>query len=629
MAIFSLNEVRTEQIKNIADDNFESWPENALYGYLAGGYTPTVVNTIERLEFSNETLSLPGNNLPTARRDPGALITSSYGYYCGGYPNVATVARIDFSSETCSAPGNDLPQGRGMTGAVSTNYYGYIACGRYVSQVNHVSRMDFFTEVFTDSGEMPVARAGLDSVQTSSYGYFGGGGSNPPGVAHNTVDRIDFSNETKSAPGQNLPVGRAYIGATSNDNYGYFAGGQSATAYVTTIDRIDLSNETTSAPGNNLSEARGFTAGVSSKLYGYIVGGHNGPVPTEQAVPTIDRIDFTNETVSSNLNLLQGKCCVGALFGGASYRPKGSRTYGYFGGGMIPDQNPTSAIVSRIDFSNETVTLPGNNLPGQGRASMGTVSSSSYGYFGGGINYPPSTNINNTVERIDFSNETLTLPGNELSQSRYNVGSVSSNFYGYFGGGIGPSFVADRVDRLDFSNETTSAPGNELPDGYGYGTVSSSSYGYFAGGSDPPGSNIPTPTSINRIDFSNDSILYSLNPSSIPGSLSIGRYDLADGQIQTNSYGYFGGGRSPSYVDRIDRLDFSNEIVSQPGNELTEARGLFAAVSSESYGYFGGGYKTPSAYVATVDRIDFSNETTSAPGNNLPEAIDYVSGLSN
>ena len=68
MAIFSLNEVRTEQIKNIANDNFESWPESATYGYFGGGDNapgfPGGVNTVDRLDFSNETFSAPGNNLP-------------------------------------------------------------------------------------------------------------------------------------------------------------------------------------------------------------------------------------------------------------------------------------------------------------------------------------------------------------------------------------------------------------------------------------------------------------------------------------------------------------------------------------------------------------------------------------
>ena len=81
----------------------------------------------------------------------------------------------------------------------------------------------------------------------------------------------------------------------------------------------------------------------------------------------------------------------------------------------------------------------------------------------------------------------------------------------------------------------------------------------------------------------------------------------------------FGGGNfTPPYVTTVDRIDFSNETTSAPGNNLPQARSRFSSNSSSSYGYFGGG-NAPS-YVTTVDRIDFSNETTSAPGNNLPQA---------
>ena len=67
MAIFSLKEVRTEQIKNINDNNFESWPESATYGYFGGGRSPSPVATIDRIDFSNETTSAPGYNLTQDR----------------------------------------------------------------------------------------------------------------------------------------------------------------------------------------------------------------------------------------------------------------------------------------------------------------------------------------------------------------------------------------------------------------------------------------------------------------------------------------------------------------------------------------------------------------------------------
>jgi len=121
MPIFSLNEVRTEQVKNIANDNFESWPESATYGYFGGGYAPPRVATIDRLDFSNETTSAPGNNLSQVRFGLVAVSNNSYGYFGGGFAPgyVCTIDRLDFSNETTSAPGNGLPQARSSLAAVS------------------------------------------------------------------------------------------------------------------------------------------------------------------------------------------------------------------------------------------------------------------------------------------------------------------------------------------------------------------------------------------------------------------------------------------------------------------------------------------------------------------------------
>ena len=97
---------------------------------------------------------------------------------------------------------------------------------------------------------------------------------------------------------------------------------------------------------------------------------------------------------------------------------------------------------------------------------------------------------------------------------------------------------------------------------------------------------------------------------------------------ELSEFGYFGGGSTPSApgsTSTIDRLDFSNETVSLPGNDLTQKRTMLAAVSNSNYGYFGGG-QIPST-TSTIDRLDFSNETVSAPGTyQLTEARDGLAG---
>ena len=178
MAIFSLNEVRTEQIKNIANDNFESWPESATYGYFGGGAAPGSPgnrSTIDRIDFFNETLSLPGNNLPQARRQLAATSSSSYGYFGGGqgipeFPGrVCTIERLDFSNETTSVPGNNLPQARRDLAAVSSNLYGYFG-GGFASGPGRVStlyRVYFSYETLSLlANTFPPARRHLAAVQT-------------------------------------------------------------------------------------------------------------------------------------------------------------------------------------------------------------------------------------------------------------------------------------------------------------------------------------------------------------------------------------------------------------------------------------------------------------------------------
>ena len=291
-----------------------------------------------------------------------------------------------------------------------------------------------------------------------------------------------------------------------------------------------------------------------------------------------------------------------------------SPSYGYFGGGRVP---PEVITITRFDFTSETTSdLSSAALPFFTR-ELSATSSTSYGYFGGGYTPGFPGSIINTITRLDFSNETVSNPGNNLPTARSRAATTQSNSYGYFGGGSAPPYTCT-IARLDFSNENISLPGNNLPQAIGSlaglsGGQSifrgSKTYGYFAGGS-------PAVNTITRLEFSNETV-------SNPGkNLPTGRSSLA--ATSSSSYGYFGGGFTPSYINTISRLDFSNETVSDPGKNLPTARSALAATSSSSYGYFGGGESPnptpPPTFIRlnTISRLDFSNETVSNPGKNLP-----------
>ena len=65
--VFGLSSVYDKQVANVDNKNFASWPEGATYGYFGGGGPFPYLNSITRLDFSSETISLPGKNLPSSK----------------------------------------------------------------------------------------------------------------------------------------------------------------------------------------------------------------------------------------------------------------------------------------------------------------------------------------------------------------------------------------------------------------------------------------------------------------------------------------------------------------------------------------------------------------------------------
>lgn len=624
MPVFSLEEARALQVKNISQNNFKYWSESAVYGYFGGGQqAPGFICTITRLEFSSETLSNPGKNLPTSLGFQSGVASGLYGYFGGGYftpvaTSYNTISRLDFSNEIMSLPGKNLPGTLWGSASVSSGSYGYFGGGVTGSATSNIRRLDFSSESISLPGKnLSQARYFLAATSSPSYGYFGGGFV-PPGVI--TITRFDFTSETTSdLSSASLPFFTSELSAVSSASYGYFGGGYIPGApgtIINTITRLDFSNETKSDQGNNLPIARSRPATVSNSSYGYF-GGGRVPVPTGSYLCTITRINFTTETISDpgrNFPLITAS--IGSFSGGQSIN-RGSKTYGYMIGGYGPGYLST---VSRLDFSTENITNPGKNYPtGIGNFS-GAISNNSYGYFGGGYTSPANIRIC-TITRLDFSNETLNNPGKNLPTINSTCGGVSSNNYGYFGGGFISTNRLCTITRLDFSTENVSNITSTL---LGFSiesmaTVMNNSYGYFGGGlTVEPFTSV---SNITRLDFSNET-------TNAPATkLPVNNFELA--ALSSNSYGYFGGGLNPpggTATNTITRLDFSNDTLSPPGKNLPTAIYRQSTVSSNFYGYFIGGWFP---VVNTVSRIDFSNETVSLPGKNNLTPISRSAAFSN
>ena len=457
----------------------------------------------------------------------------------------------------------------------------------------------------------------LHTDTIANYGWFGGGslGTSPVTVSA-TVDRIDFSNDLASAsPRGPLSLARHGLSATGNSNYGWFGGGYypapllADPPYLSTVDRIDFSNDSSTVLVRSpLSLARVYSAATGNSNYGWFGGGTYYPYGDIATIPftsSVDRIDFSNDASTASP---RGSLSL-ARYGLAA---TGNSNYGWFGGGF-PGPGPLSTV-DRIDFSNDLATASPRGSLSLARESLAATGNSNYGWFGGG------GLGSSTVDRIDFSNDSSTAsPRGPLSLARGSLAGTGNSNYGWFGGGYTPS-VSATVNRIDFSNDSsTASPRGSLSLARAtFGATSgvlnirrqkAGNYGWFGGGY-APGTPSNSRSTVDRIDFSNDS-----STASPRGSLNAARYSLA--ATGNSNYGWFGGGMIYPYIfySTVDRIDFSNDLASaSPRGPLFSTKIYSAATGNSNYGWFGGGYPTisPGVNVSRVDRIDFSNDSARA-----------------
>ena len=340
---------------------------------------------------------------------------------------------------------------------------------------------------------MTAARYRFSATGNSNYGWFGGGSTTlAPVTLTSIVDRIDFFNDIlTSSPRGPLANALQSTSATGNSNYGWFFGG-GATG-VSTIQRIDFSNDSATASARGpLSSVRTSTAATGNSNYGWI-GGSVTTGPT--ALSIVSRIDFSNDLPVA---LVRGSLSL------ARYRfsATGNSNYGWFGGGT-PSLIST---VDRINFSNDLIAASPRGPLSLGKSDLASTSgqakssstrlqkSGSYGWFAGGFT---SVQVG-TVDRIDFSNDSITAtPRTSLSATRHAAASAGNSNYGWFGG-AGPAGDT-RVDRINFSNDSaTASPRGPLSLSRGYlAATGNSNYGWFGGGV----SGAPVYSRVDRIIF--------------------------------------------------------------------------------------------------------------------------------
>lgn len=630
MPVFSLSEVRTNQIKNYENTFEEQVVSN--YGYIVAGNTGSNSSKISRLDLVTET-------------------------------NIDTNQNITFSgSFGCNTPG--------------TSDYGFMFCGANPSgpgSVTTIHRISYTNETVTTSPAQTSFPLYLFSVgQNSQYAWNIAGYRDPPGGTC-LVDRLDFSTESMAASTP-FPSGRLYHYGFNSPSHHYFTGGEySLPTRSTTSDvsRLQFSNETfdTLSANNATSSQSGGSFADSSAGFGYYYGGY---APTGIA-DSLTKFDFSTDNAITETSMTVG------VYGTASAE---SEFFGYSIGGLSSPYPTTTSNVQRYNFSEDTwsfaQSLPtirfasfGQSLIGGSKITRGTPEYTnwkeyaSYGYFGGGYGYTGGSYGSKTdFDRLDLTTETTSMLSAVAKNARRSTSSVTNGSKAFISGeDSGADILYSESDTISF-NGVRGTVGNTARNANNFQNYNGT-YGYINGG-EPT-----TLTQTTKYDFATDAATniapyyriiddtstaanlrsygyivggYTFPPVSLSKLDVIGRYEYdtetsseltsrasfrsgasAQATNVSSELGYrFGGqGVSNNTISSLERLDYSSDATSSIiGNALNFCnRGMVA--QDGSYGWIRGGANpsvpgTPGIMLCTIQRIDFASETLSNPGQPSP-----------
>ena len=252
-------------------------------GYNTGGYrqSSSYTSIIEKITFSSDALSVLGSRLTVENLNLHATFANSgtAGYTAGGMnsidgePVVSTLNKLTFSNDTNSSIGatfydSDTAQGIGQwSGFANSGTAGYAGGGYNNNYRSRIFKLTFsndtssiLTNRLSQSKEGPISAA-----NSGTAGYFAGGYVTGGIAATNVVEKITFSNDSRSVLGSTISTKYRGAGFAKSGTAAYFAGGISGgSTSLNSVNKLTFSNDTTSNAANTLTQGRAMPAAFAN-----------------------------------------------------------------------------------------------------------------------------------------------------------------------------------------------------------------------------------------------------------------------------------------------------------------------------------------------------------------------------
>jgi uncharacterized protein (DUF2345 family) len=401
---------------------------SSTFGGWSGDATGTSTTTTVTMN-SNKNVYAIFNTLPytltvtKSGTGTGTVSSSPSGIYCGSTCSyqftsgisVTLTATPDSSSvfDGWSGDATDTSTTTTITMNSNKNVYaifidnntgaGYFAGGYYYdSSETYYSFIDKL--LFSDESRSTLAATlshsileGQTACNSSIAGYFSGGYNHIINDNYSYIDKLLFSNESRTTLTTVLSQAVSFSAACNSTLAGYFAGGGNSNN-LNFIDKLLFSNESRTTLLSTLSQLVGSHSACNSILAGYFAGGSSGGYPQS----TIDKLLFSSEyrtTLAATLSYsvyLQSAC--------------NSSLAGYFAGGANIWYLQT--FIDKLLFSNESRIALSTTLS-RTVEQQSACNSILAGYFAGGT----GGGFQSFIEKLLFSNELRTTLTTTLSRS--------------------------------------------------------------------------------------------------------------------------------------------------------------------------------------------------------------------
>ena len=275
-----------------------------------------------------------------------------------------------------------------------------------------VNKLAFSDDSRTTLGTgLAAARYGLAGAANSGVAaYFAGGIGADWSTKTDAIDKLAFSDDSRTTLGTGLSAARNELGGAANSGTAaYWAGGYEASGMVSTVDKTAFSDDGRSTLSTGLSVTTRGLAGLANSGTAAYFGGMSGTVD-------VNKFAFSDD---SRTTLAAGLSSERYYTGAAA----NSGVAGYWAGGTTYSGGTT---VDKFAFSDDSRTTLGTGLSTQTRGLAGAAQSGTAAYFAGGhLDSPPERT--DKIEKFAFSDDSRSVLSTVLSAATYLLAGAANS----------------------------------------------------------------------------------------------------------------------------------------------------------------------------------------------------------